>query len=240
VNILTLYYDRQAHEFYDPLHDGRRVWGFAFPKLDKLRLRVAVTAGKATTDIDGKPLSAYRVSLADQSNVIFALKTAENVALEADGDISLGVSGFDTSDTGWQSLSAGMFSVSIVAPLTLAGGIYIPEIDLLDSTNNSWSLDSGDYPTVCDVTRRVYTGAESTPVSGASGQTWFAGTVLTGHDTVTITVTGMTTGGKVIPVITSGSFMTTITATCTTNTVTVQLGATADQPVSVAVLVISL
>lgn len=239
MNILTIYYDRLSHEFYDPLNDNRRVWGYGVTKLDLYRYRVAVTTGKsAVSATTGIPTSGgYDLTTQDASNVVFTLKTGENDVLEDDGDISHGKSGFDTTDTAWHALASGRFTIQDSYPLTLAAGFYVPAFVILDSQSspNSQSLDGGEYPLQWEVKRRAYTGGESTAVSGAAVTRWYDATILAGTDSISISITSFTTAtGKGIPVQTGGSPTLALSYTKAAGIVTIRTTGPAPEDIPVA------
>jgi hypothetical protein len=241
--MLTVYhhYNALTHQWYKPAEYNRRSWGFAMPKV-AVRHRVAVTNGTpacaSTTLIPAS--GAY--SLADQTDAIFAVKTLLNVEDEGSGDLTLVASGFDATDSAWHSLANGRFSLISAWPLATAAGIYQCEFCLFDSTDNETKLPADGNAYVLEVPYKLYTGTEPSAPTGNHAGNWYTGTVANGDSTGTITVTGLTTGGKVIPVITGGDLSSTISAACTTNTVTVSLGGVnqTGAAIPVAVLVVSL
>lgn len=207
MNILPTYFDTRGKQFYDPANNGRRVWGYAVTKLDLYRLRVCVTDGVQRVDDSGIPTAgAVNLTAQDVQNAIFTLKTSENNVLEADGDISHGVSGFDATDTAHHNLALGRFTLQDSLPLELAAGLYIPCIALIDGSNNSWSLDTGEYPLQWEVRRRAYTGSESTTVPGTTAIRWYSATIPEGSDSVVISIANFTAAtGKGLAVQTGGS-----------------------------------
>lgn len=233
MNYRTLYFHRSSSgdEFYDADDGNRRVWGFALPKLDITRLRLKLTSGTAYS----------AVSLADQDTMRFSLKTPVHFDAEEDGDLDLTVAGFDTTDSAWHSPGNGKITIQVAAPLSLASGVYIPEFMFVEGSNN-WSLTPADYTMVCELTRRVYTGSESNASNDATSlNSWFSGTASAATDFANITVTGMTTTGKVLPVVKSGQGQYITGYTCTTDNVKVQLNADAGAGgVTVEILVKSL
>lgn len=219
MNTRTAYYDWQTHEFYDPYQDNRRVWGFSMPKLETVRWYVYVTNGRAVLSA-GVPLAAYRHSLADKSNVVLALKTFENAALESTGDVSVATSGFQTGGS-LPALSTGAFVHDTAVPLAVAGGIYYLEFILIDSASATESLDTGEYATTLEVRRRVFTGLEASAPSGTTGTNWYTGTIPAGSDSVALSISGVTASARGIPVQTGGGTLPGLSYTATANTITI-------------------
>lgn len=217
------HFDRLTGQFYRPAEYNRRSFGFAMPKTTVCH-RVAVTNGKPTCSATTLIPASASASLAEMTDVIFAVKTLANWEDEGSGDLTLVASGFDTTDTAWHSLDNGRFSIQSAWPLATAAGLYVAEFCLFDQDDNEMKLPTGESAYTLEVPFKLYTGTEATAPSGSHAGNWYTGTVAVGASTGVITVTGLTTGGKVIPVITGGDLNTTIQAACTTDTVTVTLG----------------
>lgn len=241
--MLTIYhhYDALTHRFYRPAEYNRRSFGFAMPKC-AVRHRVAVTNGTPTCAATTLIPASGAYSLADQTDAIFAVKTLDAFEDEGSGDLTLVASGFDTTDTAWHSLANGRFTIISAWPLATEAGLYRCEFCLFDATDNETKLPSDGTAYVLEVPYKLYTGTEVSAPTGNHAGNWYTGTVADGASSGTITVTGLTTNGRVIPVITGGDMNSTISAACTTNTVTVTLGGVnqTGAAVPVAVLVVSL
>jgi hypothetical protein len=196
MNTTFAYWDRYSRSFYDPRRNGAPVFGWAMPRLDWIRFRLAITNGKARIDsATGIPLAAYRYNASEYTSSLFALKSAANFVLDASGalDFSNG-GGFETGDTSWHSASIGCVTLApIILPLTLASGLYNSEVILL-KTNVRWTLrpDTGPYAPPVDVQRDVFCGNESNAPSGLPGGLTGAWTISGTSLYVDVSVPGAT------------------------------------------------
>lgn len=198
MNTTWAYFDVLSKSFYDPRRNGAPVHGWAIPRLDQVRVRVAVTMGKAKiTAATGIPLSQYQINLGEYTSSLFALKTNANFLDDASGDLDFtNGGGYETADSDWHGAAVCCVTLApIVIPITLKSGLYNQEIVLL-KTNRRWTLrpDNGAYAPPCEVQRDVYTGSESNAPSGLPGGlrgTW----TISGTNAYTdLSVPGATSG----------------------------------------------
>lgn len=171
MNTLYGFYDTYGKVFYDPRRNGAPVFGFALPRLDAVRFRIAVTYGKARIDATTSiPLAQYRCDIRDYTSSLYALKSNTNYIENGSMDFNNG-GGFETGDTEWHAAAICCVTLApIVIPLTVFSRTYNQEIVLL-KTGQRWTLrpDSGEYPPSCEVQRDVYSGNESNAPSGLPG-----------------------------------------------------------------------
>lgn len=176
--------------FYD-LTTGKQIYGISLPRLDWVRLRLAVTNRIVRVSTASWPPipQTQQYSIADQTSSLFALKSMRNYVTNGSAsqiNFSNG-GGFDTSDTAWNGQGGGCCATlaPIVIPLTTEstcfdGGYwgndrtyfgfgYASEIILL-KPNVRWTLAPQSQPPFpCLVQRDVYTGQESNAPSGLPG-----------------------------------------------------------------------
>ena len=175
VNTRTLYYDWQCDGndggcYYNPL-TGRPTFGLDIPRLDWVRIRVALTTGRAKIDPTTRlPLPRYRVPIPEYSSSLFVLKTKANYY--GNGPLAFNNGGgFDATDTAWNGAADGCFTLApVVIPLTVLSTEYFREIVLLRTAGSRWTLrpstSNGLQPPACNVLNDVYSGAESNAPSG--------------------------------------------------------------------------
>jgi len=175
--------------------------------------------------------NAATVDLSQYEDIIFGLKTAI-----ADADYDAAWRGYNTGDSAWHNLSYGRLSIDIAPTTALSVARYRGVFRLLDGTSYYDLPDLGLY---VDLRQNIVVGTEPSTPSGGLGTQSYTGTVLAGASTVAITVTGMTTGGTAIPYFYGSAPTSTISATCTTDTVTVTLGGPADVDTAVAVYIVA-
>lgn len=174
MNDIWAYYDVYSRSFYNPRKSGRDVFGFALPRLDWVRLRLATTLGRAKIDATtGIPTSTYRYSITDYTSSLFALKSLTHYLQDADGSLAFtNGGGFDTSDTGWHGAASCCVTFApIVVPLTVDSDKYQIDLVLL-KTNQRWTLRPETNEALapwCYVQRDVYTGTESNAPAGLPG-----------------------------------------------------------------------
>jgi len=183
------------------------VWEFNLTRQDLYRFRVQAVVGRdypVAADLT-VPTNA-QFGLADFSTGLsFVLK--EDLDAE---DFAVAVSGFDTQDS-WHSPAAGRFSFTVAAPSSVLAKTYEASIQLSDAVGNKFTL--GDFPLTARLVPELITGNEPSIPPGASSN-WFTGSIEGGTDSVVVPITGMSAGGRVLPVLlgTSSGFVT-LTAT---------------------------
>lgn len=165
------YFDAYGKIFYDPRRNGAPVFGWAIPRLDAVRFRIAITYGKARINTTtGIPLTQYQYDIRDYNSSLYALKSNANYIEGGPLDFSNG-GGFETGDTAWHAAAICCVTLApIVVPITIHSRVYNQEIVML-KTGQRWTLrpDSGEYPPPCEIQRDVYTGNESNAPSGLPG-----------------------------------------------------------------------
>ena len=186
-----------------------------------------------TTDFDlsstlTAPTSA-QWAIDSYTDIIFGLKTSTTAT-----DFTAAWRGFNTSDTAWHALASGRCSIDIAPTSDITLASYISVARLL---NNTSYFDVPDLGLETNLRQNLITGAEPSSPSGAFDGNSYTGTVTAGNSSVAITISGMTTGGRVVPFFV-GNPVSTIGATCATNTVTVTLGGPVDSNTTVGVYVI--
>jgi len=196
MNTVHLYYDSRGKEFYDPWTGRSRLWVMTFAQADLVRVRLAVTNGRAFIDDSGKPLDGYRVSLSTYTGLVWMIKTSSQTALGQAGTAPFAQAGYDTADTDWHLPSGGMVSQQTVLPFTVPVLDYCCDYTFKDAVGNSWTLDTRVQPLIFRPIQKIYTGSESTAPAGLpggqSGTFSIAGAALY----VDITVAGMTAAGQ--------------------------------------------
>lgn len=165
--------------FYNP-RTGRPTFGFDIPRLDWIRIRVAITTGRAKIDPTTRlPLARYRLPIPEYSSSLFVLKTKANYY--GDGDLTFtNGGGYDAGDTAWNGAADGCFTLApVIVPLTVLSTEYYSEIVIFRTAGSRWTLrpssSNGLQPPVTNVLRDVYSGAESNAPKGLPGSitgTW--------------------------------------------------------------------
>jgi hypothetical protein len=201
MNDIYLYYDVLTKEFYDPWQNGRTIYGMSLARLDRVRVRLAVTNGalnasqvSSTTRI---PNSDYQYDLSDMTGALFVLKTMRQY--EREDSFTFASLGFDTTDTAWHQASSQTSTLTlgaIVLPTDVAAGRYAVELALVkSSTKARWTLQRPDpiTPFLADVLRPVYAGAG---LSGFLGGSWS----ISGSATTTDLTVASAAAGTVLSV----------------------------------------
>ena len=177
---------------------------------------------------DGTAAAADVFSLADIVSGRFGIKLYSDVA--AAGDWQQSFATFDTTQA-WHVLASGR----VALPYYLRRALD-PTLQFVCGLDFSATLTTRghmtDLPINLSLLADLDTGTEATgPTGPASGEV--DGTILAGNDSVVLTATGMTATGRALPSF-LGAPISTISATCGKNTITVQLGGPA--PVDTAIM----
>ena len=195
MNEIFSYWDCHRKAFYDPRNSGREVFGLIMPRLDWVRLNLAVTYGTSKVNTAGIPLSGG-YDLSTYTSSLFVLKDMANYYYgeSGTGGYPIGSNvlnfsnggGFDLTARAWHQVAPCCVTLApIVIPLTVPSIIYNSEISLL-KTGQTWRLipeSSGLLANPCRVQRDVWTGQESNSPDGLpggiTGQWTIAGTATT-------------------------------------------------------------
>lgn len=204
-NLTPRLYKRDYYEFQ---LQAVRTHNFT-PRLD------GTVAAHIDEDISGSVSNAYLI-----------LKTPQQYT---DGNVcTASWSGLNTGGS-WHSLANGRAGVLFSPASGVAPGEYVLSLILLDSSNRKWHVDRIAN---LSVVQDVYTGTESNIAGGLATNVGTV-TVLAGATTATLSYSGMTSGGVVIASLLGVAEPTTITVTCSTNSVLFTLGASYDTDVTV-------
>lgn len=169
MNIRWAYFDSLGQCFYDPRNNGEAVFSFQIPQLDWVRVRLAVTKGRARVSSAGVPLAQYRVNLSDYTSSLLAFKTNSQLLAGASGALAFtNGGGFDPADTDWHSAALGCVTLApVVCPITLNCQWYNSDLVLLKA-NDRWTLRDGNAAP-WRIERVVFTGLESNAPEGLPG-----------------------------------------------------------------------
>ena len=174
--------------------------------------------------------SAAQWPIDQYEDIIFGLKATTTAT-----DFTAAWRGYNTTDTAWHSLVNGRCSIDIAPTTSLSLASYVSVARLIDSASY---FDVPDFGLETNLRQNLITGSEPSTPSGTFDGNSYSGTVTAGTDNVAITVTGMTSGGRVVPFFV-GNPVSTIGATCSTDTVTVTLGGPVASNTTVGVYVIA-
>jgi hypothetical protein len=174
-----------------------------------------------TTDFDlASDLTLPSAALADWptfTGATFGFKTQDN--FEDSGDWTAAWSGFDTGDTAWHSPANKRYSLALAPTHATALAQYRLQIAL---TDGSVTVKLPDFPLYANLLQEMIVGDETTAPSGIASNTGTA-TITSGNSSVTVSFTGMTTAGYIIPFWTA-SPQSTLSATAGTNQFTINAG----------------
>jgi hypothetical protein len=217
-----LYYLDGWGYFFKPTQANRVDDGLEITRQDYITLRLqAVSTTDFSLNTDFTVPDAATVDWSNYSDAITGVKTAANYT--AGGDYTVAFSGFDTGDTTWINAAKGRLSFAIAFTSSIAPGPYLSEIKLIDGSNTN---RIPDLPLPLNLVQELVIGTEPTTPSGISGNSGTA-IIPARSDSVTVSFTGMTATGLVIPSW-IGNPLSTLGASCTTNSFTIKAGGPMD------------